>query len=131
MKLKGATPRRRCCECRSWYLPKVSTSKTQRTCSKKCRLRRRGRSERERRGANPVAAREAERERQRRHRERAKAAGQEPMSRAGLSAKAAEMIEEIINKLEQKTRLSQAGLRRQLRRFALGEAAREDLKTGT
>ena len=53
------------------------------------------------------------------------------MSRAGLSAKATEMIEEIINELEQKTRVSQAGLRRQLRRFALGETARADLKTGT
>ena len=30
MKLKGATPRRRCCECRGWYVPKASTAKTQR-----------------------------------------------------------------------------------------------------
>ena len=114
-------------------MPRASTSKTQQTCSKTCRLRRRGRRESARREANPVAAREAERERQRRHRERerAKAGGQAPMSRAGLSAKATEMIEEIINKLEQKTRLSQAGLRRQLRRFALGETARADLQTGT
>jgi hypothetical protein len=53
------------------------------------------------------------------------------MSQAGLSAEAAETIEEIINKLEQKTRLSQAGLRRQLRRFALGETARASVETGT
>ena len=133
MKLKGATPRRRCCECRGWYVPKASTAKTQRTCSKACRLRRRSRRDRARREADPAGAREAGRVRQRRHREReqAKTGGQGPMSQAGLSAEAAETIEEIINKLEQKTRLSQAGLRRQLRRFALGETARASVETGT
>ncbi len=53
------------------------------------------------------------------------------MSRAGLSAEVTETIEEIVGKLGQTQRLSRAGLRRQLRRFALGEAARTGLKTGT
>jgi len=111
-------------------LPSSAASLTQKTCSKKCRLSRRGKQAKGRRAAALPAAREDERERQHRHREREGAAGA-PMSRTGLSAQAAEAIEEIIKKLGQAQRLSRTGLRRQLRRLSLGESASAGLETGT
>jgi hypothetical protein len=131
MKLKRATPRRRCCECRSWYAPKPSTSKTQRTCSKACRLRRRGEREKARRAADLGAARKLERVRQRRHRERRKQTPGPQMSRAGLSVEARETIERIVEELGQLQRLSRAGLGRRLRGFLQGEAARAGLEVET
>ena len=123
---------RRCCECRDWYLPKPSALKTQKTCGVRCRLRRRGKYEKKRRALDLVAAREGDRDRQRDHRDRERAtAGVSPMSQAGLSAQAAEAIEEIVEKLGQAQRLSQAGLRRQLRRFSLGKPGPAARETGT
>ena len=77
--------------------------------------------------------REDERDRQRRHRDRERdsAGVSPPMSRTGLSAQAAEAVEEIIEKLGQEQRLSRAGLRRQLRRFSLGKPGPAGQKTGT
>ena len=121
---------RRCCECRAWYSPDTAASLTQKTCSKKCRLSRRGARAKERRAADLRAAREDERDRQRRYRERVGAEGA-PMSRTGLSAQASEAIEEIINKLGQAQRVSRTGLRRQLRRLSLGEPAAAGQETGT
>jgi len=43
---------RRCCECRAWYSPNTAASLTQKTCSKKCRLSRRGARAKERRAAD-------------------------------------------------------------------------------
>jgi hypothetical protein len=131
MDIKPKAPRRRCCECRRWFRPAPSASKTQKTCSKECRLARRAKQERARRGADLAHSRRLERERQRRHREVAQRRAGAPMSRAGLSAQASDAIEEIVAKLGQAERLSRDGLRRQLRRFALGEAAWAGGKTGT
>lgn len=132
MELKEAS-RRRCCECRDWYMPKPSASQTQKTCGGKCRLRRRGKNEKKRRAADIAAVREDERDRQRRRRDREldSAGVSPPMSRTGLSAQAAEAVEEIIEKLGQEQRLSRAGLRRQLRRFSLGKPGPAGQKTGT
>jgi len=132
MELKE-TSRRRCCECRGWYTPKPSASRTQKTCGGKCRLRRRSKHEKKRRAADLAAVREDERDRQRRHRERERdsAGVSPPVSQTGLSAQAAEAVEEILEKLGQEHRRSRDGLRRQLRRFSLGKPAPAGQKTGT
>jgi hypothetical protein len=118
----GKGGRRRCCQCRTWYVPERSAATTQRTCGKKCRLRRRARQEKRRREADRTNARADERERQRKHRarERAeKAAADPPLSQAGLYAQLCGVVEEILQELGQAHRLSQAGLRRRVRRSAL------------
>ena len=147
MKTKGReanAPRRRCCECRRWYTPEPSAAKTQMTCGRKCRLLRRAKQEKARREADLSNARAADRVRQREHRERLrkaaaaglktmaagpKVAAAEPVSRAGLSAQAVEAIGEIVEKVRQAQRLSQAGLHRQVRRVVLGELRRLDLSS--
>ena len=113
--------RRRCCECRSWYAPAASTAKFQKTCSKKCRLRRRGKQAKRRREANLANARADERERQCKHRlqEHDKSAPGPALSRAGLPAKVLDCAEEILANLRQAERLSRAGLRRRMRREVL------------
>ena len=129
------TSRRRCFECRDWYRPEPSALQTQKTCGAKCRLDRRGKYEKKRRASDPAAAREGDRDRQRHHRElereRVSAGESPPMSQAGLSAQATDAIEAIVKELGQAQRLSQAGLRRQLRRFLLGEPVPAGGKTGT
>src|SRR3954468_20535344 len=130
MKPKREPRRRRCCECRCWYRPTLSAAKTQRTCGKECRLRRRAKHEAARREADLPAARRTERARKRRERERQAVPGP-PMSRAGLSAQSSAAIEEIVEKLGHAQRMSRAGLRRQLRRLALGELARASAESGT
>jgi hypothetical protein len=115
-------------------VPAASTAKTQKTCSKQCRLRRRARQERERRTAELEDARQDERERQRRHRQRvrqalATQAGSSalPLSLAGLSSQLLESIEQIVETVGQAQRVSLAGLCRRIRRIAvktLGEMER-------
>jgi len=127
---------RRCCQCRDWYAPEPSAATTQRTCSKKCRLRRRARQEKTRRAADRTNARADERERQRKHRARERAqksAADPPLSQAGLYAQLCGVVEEILQELGQAQRLSQAGLRRRVRRSALktlGEMCRSAGNSG-
>ena len=111
--------RRRCCECRKWYVPKPSAVKTQKSCSTKCRLRRRARQERARRAANLANARADERVRQAGHRaQKGEEKGHEsPLSQAGLSVQLRDAIEETTKELGQAQRLSLTGLRRRLRRI--------------
>ena len=127
--------RQRCCECRLWFSPEASASRTQKTCSAECRLRRRAKHEQQRRATDLVGARESERDRQRRHRERVRegsfGGASLPMSRAGLPAQAADKIEQIVEKLGQAQRVSLAGLRRELRRFSLEKPELAEQKTGT
>ena len=138
MGLQDETPRRRCCECRCWYTPALSTAKTQKTCGKKCRLRRRGKQERSRREADLPAVLKLERARKRRHRERqATLEGTDlecaglPMSRAGLPAQSSEAIEEIIEMLGHAQRMSRAGLRRRIRRLFAGRVEFAAEQVGT
>ncbi len=142
MKRKPVTrERKRCCECRRWYLPAASAAKTQKTCCKECRLRRRARQQRERRAADLANAREDERSRQRRRRERVREAGSTqtggpdpPLSLAGLSVQLLETIEQTIEDLGQAHRLSLTGLRRRLRSITLktqGEMERGAENFGT
>jgi len=121
----GKRERRRCCECRTWYLPAPSAATTQRTCSKKCRLRRRAGQEKVRREADLANARADERDRQRKHRarNREESGADPPMSRAGLVAKLYGVVEEILEEVGQAQRLSRAGLRRRVRRNVVRIAA--------
>jgi cytidylate kinase len=105
------------------------------TCCKECRLRRRAKQEKARREADLPTSRLAEQVRQREHRLRkCEGAKAGPVSQAGLSAQAAASIEEIIENLRHAQRVSQAGLRRQLHRWAKlgrGEAEQASPKTET
>lgn len=74
-------------------------------------------------------ARLADRNRQREYREQRKRSGAEPVSQTGLWAQAVEAIGEIVEKVRQAQRLSQAGLDRQVRRVVLGELRRLDLSS--
>lgn len=113
--------RRRCCECRSWYVAAASAVRFQKTCSRECRLRRRGKQAKRRREAELATARADERERQRKHRrqERDKSAPGRPLSRAGLPPEVLDCAEEILANLRQAERLSRASLRRRMRREVL------------
>jgi len=128
--------RRRCCECRHWYVPDPRAKNSQKTCSKKCRRQRRASQEKTRRNADLLNARAADRERQRQWRARKRADGQKkgPVSQAGLSAELSGIIERIMQKLGQDHRLSQAGIRHLLRgilaKNGLG-SANEVAKSGT
>ena len=80
--------------------------------------------------------RELERLRQREHRrqERVVAGTNPALSRAGLCVQVREAVEEIMAKLGQAQRLSRAGLRRHLFRFARfsqGEVDHAEAKCGT
>ncbi len=124
--------RRRCCECRKWYVPARSTANTQMTCSRKCRLRRRAKQEKARRTADLENARADDRERQRKHRERKREekGADPPLSQAGLSVQLRAAVEEIVEDLGQAQRLSQAGLRRRLRRIAMKTLGKMDRSAG-
>lgn len=67
---KRATVRRRCPECRCWFVPAAKVAKQQRVCSEDCRRQRRRKQARRRRRLEPARYREEEQERQRRRRER-------------------------------------------------------------
>ena len=66
---------RRCSECGEWFSPDPRAAKTQETCSKACRLLRRGRQAKERREDDIEGFRAAELTRQRRCRAAKRAAG--------------------------------------------------------
>ena len=102
-------------------MAKRSAARTQRTCCRRCRLQRRGRQEKARRRADLANAQADERERQRKHRAQKRQDGERsvPLSRAGLEAQVSEVVDEIMKELGQAQRLSQAGLRRRVRRHAL------------
>lgn len=70
MKRHGEPKRRRCSECRSWFVPARTAAQSQRVCGEECRRHRRGRQARGRRRADLQEYRVEERERQRAHRER-------------------------------------------------------------
>ena len=124
--------RRRCCECRKWFVPAPSAAKTQKTCSRKCRLRRRAKQEKARRARDLANARTDECERQRTHRERKreKQGADPPLSQAGLSVQLRDAVEEIIEDLGQAQRLSLTGLRRRLRRIAMKTLGKTDRSAG-
>jgi hypothetical protein len=130
---KSKTARRRCCVCRNWYLPEPPAAAMQLTCGKACRLLRRGVQQKKRREEAPAAVRALDRARKQKQRalEATGRGSGPPMSRAGLGAPGRAAIERIVEKLGQDQRMSRAGLRRQLTRLSLEEAARAAAAPGT
>jgi hypothetical protein len=84
-----------------------------------CRRRRRAQQEKSRRAEDLLSARLDDRLRQSAHRQREREKARSGrVSQAGLSAQVTESIEEIVEVLRHAQRLSQAGLRRRMLRFA-------------
>ena len=114
---------KRCTVCRHWYHPSNTATSFQKTCSEKCRLRRRRRLARARREHDLQDYRVDERERQRacRRRKKKKAASEgtirtdsDAMSRAGLQPQAIDLHELVRKSVDMALGRSRATLIRQL-----------------
>lgn len=119
MKRREIRPRRRrrCLECRHWFLTHVSAAGHQRTCGEDCRRGRRRRLARARRGRDVREYRVDERERQRACRERRKEGSGGAMSRPGLGAEIPALQRELLEIVDKHVEVSRAGLRREVRRL--------------
>jgi hypothetical protein len=115
----GGRERLRCSECGRRYEPELRTGKRQRTCSRECRRKRRGRQATQRRAEEPERFRLAERVRQARcrHLKRTVTGEQAPVSRADLPSEVEARIEEMMVQMAARERLSRADFRRQVRRL--------------
>ena len=106
--------RRRCCECREWYRPGLTTTKTQKSCSEACRLRRRRGQAAGRRERQLERHQKLDRERQRRHRRKGQAPPVTervtPLSRAGSIPDPLPKKGYRMKKRDKTRRLSRAGL---------------------
>jgi len=114
---------KRCTVCRHWYHPSNTAASFQKTCSEKCRLRRRRRLARARREHDLQDYRVDERERQRacRRHKKKKAASEgtittvsDAMSRAGLQPQAIDLHELVRESVDMALGRSRATLIRQL-----------------
>ena len=101
----------RCSECGRRFDPHPRTGKLQKTCSKECRRKRRGRQARKRRAGEPARFRAAERARQAKCRlQKRPVTGLEPpMSRADLPSEVEARIEEMVAQMAARELLSRAG----------------------
>jgi len=114
MDRKGS--RKRCCECRRWYVPHVAAVGHQKTCGKGCREARRRRLSRRRRALDLHGYRLDERERQRACRARRRASSA-AVSRTGLSVQGSNLQRELLEIVDKHARLSRTGLRREVVRL--------------
>ena len=114
---------KRCTVCRHWYHPCTTATSFQKTCSEKCRLRRRRRLARARREHDLQDYRVDERERQlacrRRKKKKAASGGtittdSDAMSRAGLQPQAIDLHELVRESVDIALGRSRATLIRQL-----------------
>jgi len=113
---------KKCTVCRHWYHPSIKATSFQKTCSEKCRLRRRRRLSRARRERDLQDYRVDERERQRVCRRKKKKAASEgtittdsdAMSRAGLHPQAIDLHELVRESVDVALGRSRATLIRQL-----------------
>jgi hypothetical protein len=114
---------KRCTVCRHWYHPSNTATSFQKTCSEKCRLRRRRRLSRARRECDLQDYRVDERQRQRacRRRKKKKAASagtmttdSDAMSRAGLQPQPVDLKELVRESVDIALGRSRATLIRQL-----------------
>jgi hypothetical protein len=112
--------RKRCRSCRKLFYPHASAQEDQKTCDGKCRTKHRRVLAKRRRERDLQDHRVEERKRQRKHRKRqiaevfCTADAPDEVSRAGLTAKAADVEQVILKNWDKQARLSRAGLRRDL-----------------
>jgi len=111
--------RKRCRSCRKLFYPHASAQQYQKTCDGKCRAKHRRLLAKRRRERDLQDYRVEERKRQRKHQKRQIAEvfcadAPDEVSRAGLTAKAADIEQVILTNWDKQARLSRAGLRRDL-----------------
>lgn len=113
----GKTQRKRCCECRHWFVPHAAAAGHQKTCGEPCRIKRRGRLRRRRRALDVWEYRVDERERQRACRARKKDLVGGAVSRPGLCAQVPDLQRELLEIVDEQVAMSRAGLRREVARL--------------
>ena len=108
--------RKRCTECRRWFVPHVAAPKHQKTCSDGCRTARRRWLSQRRRERELREYRVEERERQRvcRARRREVEGG---VSRTGLPGEVPGLHRDLLEIVDRQVELSRAGLRREVARL--------------
>ena len=106
--------RKRCTECRRWFLPHAAAIKHQKTCSDGCRAARRRWLTRRRRSREVREYRVDERERQSARRARGR---QVEVSRTGLCAEVPSLERDLLEIVDRHVELSRTGLRREVARL--------------
>ena len=106
--------RRRCTECRKWFVPKPTAVGHQRVCGPQCRSLRRRKLARGRRREDLDEQRTDERLRQRKHRDASKCAGRHAPASDG---KYAELLAQLRQIVDDAARLSRAAFERDARRI--------------
>lgn len=116
---KGTTERKRCSECRGWFVPEPSAVKTQRVCGEaECRRARKRKQARARRRARLQDHRADERARQRECRERRRAKDcHAPASDGKAALVAAGMLEAWDEMAGGLAAMSRASLQRRIPRL--------------
>src|SRR5207249_9229927 len=112
-------PRRRCTECRNWYVPALCAPH-QCVCSSDCRRRRRRKTARKRRRQAVQDARVEERARQqaRRERRRTEQTACPPCHAPPSSSKVLELVVKVLESWDSVIAVSRATLERKLVRIA-------------
>jgi hypothetical protein len=111
--------RKRCSECRNWFEPSHTAVHTQKTCSRRCREKRRRKLATRRRNRDLDGYRADERQRQadcreRRRIRRREGAKDSQVSRAALSAQEAILRDEIIESWDRLIERSRARFERRI-----------------
>jgi hypothetical protein len=132
---KAMSGRRRCIECRRYFVPLPMARHNQKTCCEECRVHRKRKLAKRRRANDLEGFRADERERQKEHRARQKGCAkktgkQPPMSRATLSPREAILRAEIVKNWDKAIDLSRAGFQRQIS-LLLGREAKIIGQAGT
>ena len=117
---QGGSKRKRCSECRCWFVPVRTAAKSQRVCGEECRRGRRRGQARSRRAERVQDYRVDERERQRACRARRKGALQKGAGAAAgggghappSSANGLEFVEKVLESWDEAAALSRAALAR-------------------
>ena len=110
--------RRRCTECRQWFMPTVTTGERQKSCGPECRRARRRKQARARRAADLEGFRAEERARQQTYREARRRERSEEGCHAPASVRIdAEVLAKVRQIVDEAVRLSRAGFERAARRI--------------
>jgi hypothetical protein len=117
MDAKARKDERRRCECGRKYEPEAAAHKHQKTCSKRCRLRRRARQARERYRAAPLVSRDAACKRKRKARDKRRGEGPAP-PRESLPSEVVRAIAHEVAGLSSEGWLGRRDVEQALRRVA-------------